>query len=115
MIKEGESTTELLKSKLTEAAAKKAPAIIAKGEAEMEKAEWRGAKTIGEDLGRLRRHLEGDAGDKFTISELLVKLGQSTSQSTSHAAAHVEGDDRKKLEALGSALVKAGEQLNGKA
>ncbi len=111
MIKQVDSTIELLKGKLEEAAAKKAPAIIGKWEAEMEKAEWRGAKTIHEDLGKLRHHLEGDAHDKSAISELLVKLGHSTT----HAAAHADGDDRKKLETLGGALVKAGQQLEGKA
>ena len=102
-----DSTIELLKGKLTEAAAKKAPAAIQKWEDEIAKADWRGAKTIHEDLGKLRRHLEGTAADESTISELLVKLGNSTS----HAAAHAEGEGRTKLESLGSALVKAGESL----
>ena len=107
MTKSIDSTIELLKGKLTEAAAKKAPAAIQKWEDELEKADWRGAKTIHEDLGKLRRHLEGTSTDESTISELLIKLGNSTS----HAAAHADGEGRTKLESLGSALVKAGEGL----
>ena len=107
MTKSIDSTIELLKGKLTEAAAKKAPAAIQKWEDELEKADWRGAKTIHEDLGKLRRHLEGTSTDESTIGELLVKLGNSTS----HAAAHAEGEGRTALESLGAALVKAGEGL----
>ena len=102
-----DSTINVLKSHLTGAAAKKGAETIGQWEADLEKAEWRGAKTIHEDLVKLRHHLEGGAPDGAVIGALLVKLGESTER----AAAHAEGDTGSKLESLGQALVRAGDGL----
>ncbi len=101
-------TIHVLTGPLTEAAAKKGVEMIGKWEADIEAAEFTGAKTIHGDLVKLRHHLE--TGKFDGIGELLVKLGGSTSR----AAAHAEGTTGTKLETLGQALAKAGEGLGGK-
>lgn len=103
-----ESTIKFLQGHLTEAAAKKGAEAIGKWETDLEKADWRGAKVIHEDLVKLRHHLEGDKLDGGAIGELMVKLGESTTR----AAAHAEGKDGGKLETLGQTLVKVGEGLS---
>ena len=102
-------TINLLKNQLTGAAAKKGAEMIGKWEADLEKADFTGAKTIHTDLVKLQHHLEGDALDGTTIAELMVKLGESTAR----AAKHTEGTTSSKLESLGQALVTAGEGLRG--
>ena len=102
-------TIELFKGQLTGAAVKKGAEMIGKWEADLEKAEWRGAKVIHSDLVKLREHLEGGKLDGTAIGELLIKLGESTER----AATHVEGSNRSKLEGLAQTLVKAGEGLRG--
>jgi hypothetical protein len=101
-----DSTIHLLTQKLTEAAVKHGAEMIGKWEADLEKAEWRGAKTIHADLTKLRHHLEGNTRDGVAIGELLIKLGESTER----AAAHAESDGDK-LESLGQALISAGKGL----
>lgn len=107
-----DSTINVLKGHLTGAAARKGAETIRQWEADLEKADWRGAKTIRTDLVKLRRHLEGgvqDGGalDGVLIGALLVKLGGSTV----NAAAHAEDNTGGKLESLGRALVQAGKGL----
>ena len=102
-------TLNLLSGHLAEAAVKKGVELIGKWEADMETAEWRGAKTIHADLVKLRHHLEGGNLDGASIGALLVKLGQETGRTAGHA----EGNNATKLEHLGQALVKAGEGLSG--
>lgn len=104
-----DSTINLLKGQLNSSAAKKGAEMIAKWEADLEKAEWRGAKTIHEDLIKLRHHLEGDKLDSAIIADLLVKMGESTER----VATHAEGDDGSKLESLGHTLIKASEGVRG--
>ncbi len=105
-----DDTIEMLKGKLEQSAAKTAAKSIEKWETTLESAEWRGAKTIHEDLARLRKHLEGDNLDGAKIGELMIKLGESTSR----AAGHEETKGIEKVEQLGHALVAAGEKLGGK-
>ena len=105
-----DDTLEMLKGKLDEAAAKTAAKSIQKWETTLEGAEWRGAKTIHEDLGRLRKHLEGDKLDGAKIGNLMVKLGESTSR----VAGHEEQKGIEKVDQLGKALVAAGQKLGAK-
>jgi uncharacterized protein YjbI with pentapeptide repeats len=107
MSKKIDSTTELFQGKLSEAAIKQGAKMISKWQADLEKAEFSGAKTIHADLTKLRRHLEGDELDGATIGGLLVKLGGSTGRASKLAKGVTVG----KLESLGQALVKAGESL----
>lgn len=105
-------TFAILKDQLTKSAARKGAEIIGAWEADLEKANWRGAKTIHTDLVKLRRHLEagaveGGTLDGVLIGALMIKLGGSTM----HAAAHAEGDPGRKLQSLGRALVAAGKGL----
>jgi uncharacterized protein YjbI with pentapeptide repeats len=109
MSKKIDSTTELFQGKLTGAAVKTGAKMISKWQTDLEKAEFSGAKTIHADLGKLRRHLEGDDLNGATIGELLVKLGRSTER----AAKLAKGVTASKLENLGQTLVKAGESLSG--
>jgi hypothetical protein len=109
MSKKIDSTLELFQGKLNEAAAKQGAKMISKWQTDLEKAEFSGAKTIHADLGKLRKHLEGDELDGATIGSLLVKLGNSTER----AAKNAKGASASKLENLGQALVKAGESLSG--
>ena len=102
-------TINVLKGQLHRAAVKKGAEIIRKWEPDLEKANWRGAKTIHGDPVKLRHHLEGDKLDGATIAELMVKLGESAER----AAPHTEGNTSGKLESLGQVLVKAGEGLRG--
>ncbi|THF69593.1 hypothetical protein E7T06_11285 [Deinococcus sp. Arct2-2] len=104
-----DSTIGTLTGPLTSAAKKKGAQTIAKWEADLEKAEWTGAKTIHADLGKLRRHLEDGQTDGAALADLLVKLGESTER----AAKQAKGSASGKLEGLGQALVKAGEGLRG--
>ena len=101
-----DSTLTLVKGHLAEAAVKHGAEMIGKWEADLEKAEWRGAKMIHADLTKLRHHLEGDTQDGIAIGELLIHLGESTER----AAAHAESGGGK-IESLGKALVSAGKGL----
>lgn len=103
-----DSTIHLLSDKLTEAAAKHGAEIIGKWEADLEAADFRGAKTIHTDLGTLRHHLEGGTLDGAVVGELMVKLGEATER----AAAHAEGTSGERLTKLGETLVTAGKGLN---
>lgn len=102
-----DSTLDVLRGRLTGAAVKRGAEMIGEWEADLEKADRRGAKSIRADLAHLRRRLESGALDGVVIGALLVKLGGSTV----YAAAHAEGDTGGKLESLGRALVQAGKGL----
>lgn len=102
-----DSTLTLVKGRLTEAAVKHGAEMIGKWEADLEKAEWHGAKTIHADLTKLRHYLEGDARDGVAIGELMVKLGESTERAAAHAESGADG----KIESLGQALISAGKGL----
>lgn len=69
----------------------------------LEKEEFRGAKIIHENLGKLKRHLEADELDRPAIGELLKALGEETIR----AASHAESKEAQKVKQLGEALVNA--------
>ncbi len=102
-----DSTIHVLKGQLNAAAVQKGAQMIGKWEADLEHADWVGAKTIHADLVKLRHHLESGKLDGATIGKLLIKLGESTER----AAIHAKGDTVDHLKSLGQALVKAGEGL----
>ena len=102
-------TINVLKGQLNAAAAKKGVEMIGKWEGDLEKADWRGAKIIHENLGKLRRHLEGGELNGATIGGLLVTLGEETGR----AASHAQGDTTGKLNSLSQALIDAGKGLGG--
>ena len=101
-----QSTIDALRGDLTALGGKGTDAIK-KWEDKLESADWRGAKTIHEDLGKLRRHLEGDDLDPQKIGELLTKLGEATER----AAEHAEGNSGAGLKDLAAALQEAGAGL----
>ena len=102
-----DSTINVLKGQLNATAVQKGTQMISKWEADLEQADWLGAKTIHADLIKLRHHLEGGKLDSATIAKLLIKLGESTER----AAVHAKNDTVGHLKSLGQALVKAGEGL----
>ncbi len=102
-----DSTINVLKGQLNAAAVQKGAQMISKWEADLDHADWLGAKTIHADLVKLRHHLEGGKLDGATIGKLLIKLGESTER----AAVHAKGDTTDQLKSLGQTLVKAGEGL----
>ena len=102
-----QSTIDALQGDLTSLGSQGTGAIQ-KWEDKLAEADWRGAKTIHEDLGRLRRELEGGAPDGAKIGELLTKLGESTER----AAEHAEGASSAGLKTLAAALQKAGAGLS---
>jgi len=102
-----DSTIHLLSEKLTETAAKHGAEIIGKWEADLEAADFRGAKTIHTELGTLRHHLEGGKLDGAVVGELMVKLGEATER----AAAHAEGTSGERLAKMAETLIRAGKGL----
>lgn len=102
-----QSTIDALQGNLTQLG-DKGTGAIQKWEDRLADADWRGAKTIHEDLGKLRRHLEGGDLDAAKIGELLVKLGEATER----AAEHAEGAAGAGLKTLAATLQKAGAGLN---
>lgn len=102
-----DATIHLLSDKLTETAAKHGAEIIGKWEADLEAADFRGAKTIHADLTKLRHHLEGGELNGVAIGELLVNLGGSTER----AAAHAEGTQGERLAKMAETLISAGKGL----
>lgn len=69
----------------------------------LEKEDFRGAKIIHENLGKLKRHLEADHLDHSAIGDLLKTLGEETIR----AASRAEGKQAEKVKQLGEALVHA--------
>lgn len=100
-------TVTMLKGQLTGAATKKGAEMIGKWEADLEKAEWRGAKAIHTNLVSLRHQLEGGSPDGAKIKDLLTTLGEETER----AAAHAEGDVGVRVKGLGQALLQAAKSL----
>jgi len=103
-------TLDILKGKLNNAATSGGVKSIRKWEKLLKKAEFRGAKTICKDLGKLRRQLENDDLDSSKIKELLISMGESTVR----VAGHEEQKGIEKIEKLGEALIKAGKNLGAK-
>lgn len=66
----------------------------------LEKADFRGAKVIHENLGKLKTHLEAGDLDAATIAQLLKTLGEETART----ASHVDGADGKKITQLAELL-----------
>ena len=83
------------------------PTLIARWTADMENADWRGAKTIHSNLVALHEQLGGGSPDGAKIKDLLTKLGEETGR----AAAHAEGNTGSQLQHLADALQKAGNSL----
>ena len=73
----------------------------------LEGADFRGAKTIHDNLAKLKKHLESDELDGKAIGAILHTLGTETV----HAAAHAEGAQGEKIKHLGELLSTAGGDL----
>lgn len=100
-------TLTALQGSLTDLDPKKGADLIGKWTADMENADWRGAKTIHANLSALQKQLEGGSPDGAKIKELLTKLGEETGR----AAAHAEGNTGSQLKQLAEALQQAGDSL----
>jgi hypothetical protein len=100
-------TLSALQGDLTSLSPSKGADLIAKWTADMENADWRGAKTIHGNLAALQSQLEGGTPDGARIKDLLTKLGEETAR----AAAHVGGNTGSQLQQLADALQKAGSSL----
>ena len=74
----------------------------------LEKADFRGAKVIHENLGKLKGHLEAAHLDGPAIGKLLRTLGEETTR----AASQVEGAQGEKVTRLGELLGKSGSSLS---
>ena len=66
----------------------------------LEREEFRGAKTIHENLGKLKRQLEADSPDAKAIAELLKTLGEETVR-----AAGQDKEGNESIQRLGEALI----------
>lgn len=73
-------------------------------EAELEKVEVSGVKTIVKDLENLKKHLQKDEIDGDAVRKLIAKLGKET---VTIAGKADKGGD--KIKALGEALAEAAE------
>ncbi|WP_424951387.1 hypothetical protein [Deinococcus sp.] len=100
-------TVNALQGDLTSLDPKKGAELIDKWTADMENADWRGAKTIHANLVALKKQLEGGAPDGAKIKQLLTDLGEETSR----AANHVQGSTGEGLQQLGKSLLDAGNSL----
>ena len=74
----------------------------------LEKADFRGAKVIHENLGKLKRHLEADPLDGPAIGALLRTLGDETTR----AASQADATQGAKIKQLGELLGKSGGDLS---
>jgi hypothetical protein len=99
-------TVTMLKGQLSGGASKKGAEMIGKWEADLEKADWRGAKTIHANLASLRHQLESGSPDGAKIKELLTSLGEETERAAAHA-----GGDAAGVKSLGEALLQAAKSL----
>lgn len=100
-------TLNALQGNVTDLDPKKGADLIDKWTADMENADWRGAKTIHGNLVSLKRELEGGEPDAAKIKDLLTKLGEETGR----AAPHAQGNAGAQLEQLAEALKQAGNSL----
>lgn len=74
----------------------------------LEQADFRGAKVIHENLGKLKGQLEADDLDGAAIAKLLRTLGEETKR----AASHAEGAGSEKITRLAELLLKSGADLS---
>ena len=100
-------TVNALQGDLTALDPKKGADLIDKWTADLESADWRGAKTIHANLVALKKQLEGGAPDGAKIKALLTDRSDETARS----ANHVEGNTRDQLQQLGKSLLDAGNSL----
>ena len=101
-----DATIKALQGSLTALAADKGVKNIDGWMTALEHAEFRGAKIIHENLGKLKRQLEADTLDGAAIAQLLRTLGEETARTASHAGA--AGD---KVSQLADLLGKSAGQL----
>lgn len=106
-----DSTVQLLKDKLTEAAATQGLQMISSWEADLQGATFSGAAGIASELALLRQALESGTADGPAIGQMLVSLGGSTQQ----AAVSAEASQSASLGNLAQALMTAGQQLGASA
>lgn len=94
-----DSTIAALQQGLTSIPTAEAIAVIESWQQQLE------GSDLAEDLGELKQALQ--SGDSATIAELLVDIGEDTSES----AASATGDVAMKVEQLGELLSQAGQSL----
>lgn len=102
-----DSTVQLLKDKLTEAAAAQGIQTISSWEADLQTATFSGSEGISAELALLRQSLESGTSDGLAIGQMLVSLAGSTQQAASSAEASLSAS----LANLAQALISAGQQL----
>jgi hypothetical protein len=73
----------------------------------LEQEEFRGAKAIHDNLGKLKRKLESDDSDGESVAELLNKLADETKRAASHANGQEE-----KIAQLGEMLSSSTAELS---
>ncbi len=102
-----EPTIKALQGGLTELGVAKGVKNIDSWMEALESADFRGAKTIHENLAKLKKHLESGELDGKAIGGLLHTLGTETV----HAAAHAEGHQAEKIKQIGELLTTSGGDL----
>jgi hypothetical protein len=102
-----DSTIKALQTGLADLGVKKGIANIEGWMEALEQEEFRGAKTIHDNLGKLKRKLESDDSDSETVAELLNKLADETKRAASHANGQAE-----KISQLGEMLSTATAELS---
>lgn len=103
-----DTTIAAFEKGLTEFAAAQGVKNIDRWLETLEKADFRGAKIIHENLGKLKKHLEADELDGPAIGELLRTLGEETGRT----ASHVEGAQAEKIQRLADLLGQSGSDLS---
>ncbi|MCY7338199.1 MAG: hypothetical protein LH613_18640, partial [Chamaesiphon sp.] len=74
----------------------------------LEQAEFSGAKSINENLGKLKQQLQSGNPDGAAIGKLLNTLGSETTRTASQA----DGSQGEKLQQFGQMLSKSSSSLN---
>ena len=75
----------------------------------LQDADFRGAKTIRENLGKLKKMLQNDDLDGAGIMEMLKTLGEETVRASSHA----EGKQAEQIKELGELLMQGLDGADG--
>ena len=104
-----DSTIKAIQDGLTNLATDKAVKNIDGWMQKLEEADFRGAKGIHDNLGKLKRQLESGSPDGAAIGELLVTLGEATVR----AAANASGKQGEQIKQLGELLSRSSEGLQG--
>jgi hypothetical protein len=104
-----DTTIKAIQGGLTSLAADKGVKNIEGWMQQLDEAEFRGAKTIRDNLGKLKRHLESGNLDGAAIGELLGTLGQATVR----AASNAQGAQGRKIQQLGELLSQSAGDLGG--